>query len=224
MSLPVSSSFHTTKLAQITNQLLYACYGERYLHTNTFPVSQTYSQYPLFSSATQLSPPLDSTSPTAASYFSDGTHNAEAFTHAPPYAASDTSNLDDILEDGDFAATAPSSGTASATEEEKRRRNQAASARFRQKKKAREAQMERSLKELAQKKDELELRCAKLEVENKFLKDLLTEKDSNRRERGSVSMVVSGRGKGKAAARDLDFGDDEMKEVDDRKDGVGTDF
>lgn len=145
----------------------------------------------------------------------------------PPYASSDASNLDDILEDGEFGAAGGSSSggaAASATEEEKRRRNQAASARFRQKKKAREAQMERSLKDLAQKKDELELRCAKLEVENRFLKDLLTEKDSHRRERGPVVPLGAARGKGKARARGLDIGDDEMKEVDDRKDGVGTDL
>jgi len=84
--------------------------------------------------------------------------------------------------------------------------------------------MERSLKDLAQKKDELEQRCAKLEVENRFLKDLLTEKDSHRRERGGGVALGLARGKGKARARGADLGDDEMKEVDDRKDGVGTDF
>lgn len=72
--------------------------------------------------------------------------------------------------------------------------------------------MERSLKELNQKKDELEQKCAKLEVENRFLKDLLTEKEGNRREKG--------RGKGKSKTGGWE--DEEMREVDDRKDGVGT--
>lgn len=73
--------------------------------------------------------------------------------------------------------------------------------------------MERSLKELGQKKEELEQRCAKLEVENRFLKDLLTEKEGNRRER---------RGAGKAKAKEGVWEDEEMREADDRKDGVGT--
>lgn len=91
--------------------------------------------------------------------------------------------------------------------------------------------MERELKELSVRKEELEQRCAKLEVENRFLKDLLTEKEGNKRERVSVSGASGGagvtgraRGKGKARVRDLEaeFEDEEMREVDDRKDGVGT--
>jgi hypothetical protein len=84
--------------------------------------------------------------------------------------------------------------------------------------------MERSLKELGDKKTELEERVRKLEVENRFLKDLLTEKEGNRRERDLVS-ISAGRGKGRArgiGGIGVVFEDDEMRDLDDRKDGVGT--
>ena len=88
--------------------------------------------------------------------------------------------------------------------------------------------MERSLKELGDKKTELEERVRKLEVENRFLKDLLTEKEGNKRERDRVS-ISAGRGKRRARGAgatscgiDVVFEDDEMRDLDDRKDGVGT--
>lgn len=63
-----------------------------------------------------------------------------------------------------------------ATEEDKRRRNTAASARFRVKKKQREAALEQKAKELNDKTSTLEQRIGQLQTENEWLKSLITEK------------------------------------------------
>ncbi|EXJ76992.1 hypothetical protein A1O3_10149 [Capronia epimyces CBS 606.96] len=64
-----------------------------------------------------------------------------------------------------------------AAEEDKRRRNTAASARFRVKKKQREQALERTVKEIQDRNAKLEARLSQLEMENKWLKDLITEKN-----------------------------------------------
>lgn len=64
-----------------------------------------------------------------------------------------------------------------AAEEDKRRRNTAASARFRVKKKQREQALERTVKEVQEKNSKLEAKVTQLEMENKWLKDLITEKN-----------------------------------------------
>jgi hypothetical protein len=64
-----------------------------------------------------------------------------------------------------------------AAEEDKRRRNTAASARFRIKKKQREQALEKSAKEMTDKVTNLENKVAQLETENKWLKNLLVEKN-----------------------------------------------
>lgn len=64
-----------------------------------------------------------------------------------------------------------------AAEEDKRRRNTAASARFRVKKKQREQALERSVKEVTDKTTALEAKISQLEMENKWLKNLITEKN-----------------------------------------------
>ncbi|RYP88208.1 hypothetical protein DL769_000306 [Monosporascus sp. CRB-8-3] len=64
-----------------------------------------------------------------------------------------------------------------AAEEDKRRRNTAASARFRIKKKAREQALEKSQKELGEKVVMLESRIQTLETENKWLRELVMEKN-----------------------------------------------
>jgi len=61
-------------------------------------------------------------------------------------------------------------------EEDKRRRNTAASARFRVKKKQREQALEKTAKEMTEKANRLEKRVHELELENKWLKGLITEK------------------------------------------------
>ncbi|ODA82162.1 hypothetical protein RJ55_00668 [Drechmeria coniospora] len=64
-----------------------------------------------------------------------------------------------------------------AAEDDKRRRNTAASARFRIKKKQREQALEKSAKEMTDKITSLENKVSQLETENKWLKNLLVEKN-----------------------------------------------
>ncbi|KAL8397011.1 hypothetical protein RB594_003927 [Gaeumannomyces avenae] len=64
-----------------------------------------------------------------------------------------------------------------AAEEDKRKRNTAASARFRIKKKQREQALEKSAKEMNDKVATLESRISQLETENKWLKNLIMEKN-----------------------------------------------
>jgi len=64
-----------------------------------------------------------------------------------------------------------------AAEEDKRRRNTAASARFRVKKKQREQALESTVKDMQDKNAALEARLNQLEMENKWLKGLITEKN-----------------------------------------------
>ncbi|KAF4976690.1 hypothetical protein FZEAL_6670 [Fusarium zealandicum] len=64
-----------------------------------------------------------------------------------------------------------------AAEEDKRRRNTAASARFRIKKKQREQALEKSAKDMSDKVSSLESKVQQLEMENKWLKNLLVEKN-----------------------------------------------
>jgi Basic region leucine zipper len=66
-----------------------------------------------------------------------------------------------------------------AVEEDKRRRNTAASARFRVKKKQREQALERAVRDATDVKSSLEARVTQLEMENRWLKNLLTEKNEN---------------------------------------------
>lgn len=67
-----------------------------------------------------------------------------------------------------------------AAEEDKRRRNTAASARFRVKKKQREQALEKNNKEMSDKVTSLEGRIQQLETENKWLKNLIMEKNGDK--------------------------------------------
>ena len=69
-----------------------------------------------------------------------------------------------------------------AAEEDKRRRNTAASARFRIKKKQREQALEKSAKDMTEKVASLESKVSQLETENKWLKNLLTDKNGGSEE------------------------------------------
>lgn len=64
-----------------------------------------------------------------------------------------------------------------AAEEDKRRRNTAASARFRMKKKQRDAAIEKAAKDMADKVSNLEKKVTMLETENRWLRGLLIEKN-----------------------------------------------
>jgi len=69
-----------------------------------------------------------------------------------------------------------------AAEEDKRRRNTAASARFRIKKKQREQALEKTAKDMSDKVSQLEMKVNQLEMENKWLKNLITEKNNGKKE------------------------------------------
>jgi len=81
----------------------------------------------------------------------------------------------DILADPNLP---PSERARVEADEDKRRRNTAASARFRVKKKQREQALEKTAKEMTDKATKLEKRVHELELENKWLKGLITEKTS----------------------------------------------
>lgn len=78
-----------------------------------------------------------------------------------------------------------------AAEEDKRRRNTAASARFRVKKKQREQTLERTVKEISDKNASLEARVNQLEMENRWLKNLLTEKNTALKSDAAATSTAS---------------------------------
>lgn len=65
-------------------------------------------------------------------------------------------------------------------DEDKRRRNTAASARFRVKKKQKEQQLEKTAKEMTERVQALEQKIQQLELENKWLKGLVVEKNGGK--------------------------------------------
>lgn len=93
-----------------------------------------------------------------------------------------------------------------AAEEDKRRRNTAASARFRVKKKQREQALEKATKDMTDKVSALEGKVQQLEMENKWLKELITEKGD--------AKAVEAKLEAKAGGRESSSGT--------RTDGVGT--
>ena len=95
-----------------------------------------------------------------------------------------------------------------AAEEDKRRRNTAASARFRVKKKQREQALEKSAKEMSDKVAALEGKINLLERENKWLKNLITEKNESKEDIAALWKKYSQ--------------ETVERKVSERKDGVGT--
>lgn len=87
-----------------------------------------------------------------------------------------------------------------AAEEDKRRRNTAASARFRIKKKQREQALERSAKEMADKVSSLESKITQLEMENKWLKNLITEKNTGKKDELNISELYKAKFSAAASA------------------------
>ncbi|KAL3418038.1 basic region leucine zipper [Phlyctema vagabunda] len=110
------------------------------------------------------------------------------------------------------AISSPASGfedsSRAAAEEDKRRRNTAASARFRVKKKQREQALERSAKEMSDKVAALEGRINLLETENKWLKNLIVEKNENKDDIAALWLKYTQ--------------EQEERKGSERKDGVGT--
>ncbi|KAF9989512.1 hypothetical protein BGZ75_006059 [Mortierella antarctica] len=77
-----------------------------------------------------------------------------------------------------FSKDDPDYSSKVAAEEDKRRRNTAASARFRQKKKLREQALEQTAREKTARAEALEGRVRELEMEVRWLRGLIVEKDS----------------------------------------------
>ncbi|KAL2076255.1 hypothetical protein VTL71DRAFT_1198 [Oculimacula yallundae] len=95
-----------------------------------------------------------------------------------------------------------------AAEEDKRRRNTAASARFRVKKKQREQALERSAKDMSDKVAALEGRINQLETENKWLKNLITERNESKEDIAGLWKKYNA--------------ENAERKASERKDGVGT--
>ncbi|KAF2840617.1 hypothetical protein M501DRAFT_1009879 [Patellaria atrata CBS 101060] len=115
-------------------------------------------------------------------------HNQYAFQNiTSPVSASPISARPSVAGDKrKLDALSPTSNVAMeeasrlAADEDKRRRNTAASARFRVKKKQREQALEKSAKEMTEKVHTLETRVGQLEMENRWLKNLITEKNDGK--------------------------------------------
>ena len=105
-----------------------------------------------------------------------------------------------------------------AAEEDRRRRNTAATARFRMKKKQREQVLERTVRETTEKNASLEARVAQLEMENRWLKNLLTEKHEATATRIPAPPPDSLTFEPKSSA-----GRSGQKHIQPKKKGVGTD-
>ncbi|KAL8711656.1 MAG: hypothetical protein Q9220_004066 [cf. Caloplaca sp. 1 TL-2023] len=104
-----------------------------------------------------------------------------------------------------------------AAEEDKRRRNTAASARFRVKKKQREAALEAKAKEMTDKTSTLEQRIGQLQTENEWLRNLVTEK------KGKEYLAEEWKAFKRRAGSESDSGDDAAnRSTDQIKKGVGT--
>ena len=99
-----------------------------------------------------------------------------------------------------------------AAEEDKRRRNTAASARFRVKKKQREQALERTVKEVSDKNAGLQAKIDQLEMENKWLKNLVMEKNGSETEKDIADMFQKFRRES----------EERESRGTDRKSGVGT--
>lgn len=78
-----------------------------------------------------------------------------------------------------------------AADEDKRRRNTAASARFRVKKKMREAALERTVNETNEKNSRLEARVGQLELENNWLRGLIMEKNGEAKRNEAAEKKIS---------------------------------
>jgi len=152
--------------AHLDNQHAYYSESSREFRSPQVPVSpgllpaNALNFPPLYSADQSLVSPTTITSPNAG-------YNIPAPPDVP-YAESAASSTYSLPEEDEILQQPG--------EDEKRKRNLAASARFRQKKKLREQQLEKVTRDLTQRADELEARILELEQENDFLKAMLTEK------------------------------------------------
>lgn len=103
-------------------------------------------------------------------------------------------------------------------EEDRRRRNTAASARFRMKKKQREQTLERTVRETTERNATLEARVAQLEMENRWLKNLVTEKH----EASAARMAMPPEDNREMNRRINSIPGSGQKHIQPKKKGVGT--
>jgi hypothetical protein len=94
---------------------------------------------------------------------------------------------------------------AAAIEEDKRRRNTAASARFRLKKKEREADLEKRARDMTERCEDLQKRIGALETENRWLRELITERGRNRGRRGGRARGGDRKGKEREREREKEL-------------------
>ncbi|KAF9967861.1 hypothetical protein BGZ70_007917 [Mortierella alpina] len=141
--------------------------------TNIKPKSSSASK------ANQLTPEEDELNQLEAEleeYEQELEENRQAQRKGPSSPSSDSRMS--TLENDDNSNEDPDQGAKLTAEEDKRRRNTAASARFRHKKRLREQILEKTAKEMTAKSELLEVRVRELEMEIKWLRGLIVEKDS----------------------------------------------
>lgn len=155
----------------------------------SLPAAGTYQANGAFALPQQISSP---TSPTAATPRSGEKRKLNSI-----------SDIGSVLNDDGTARMA--------AEEDKRRRNTAASARFRIKKKQREQALEKTSKEMTDKATKLETKVQQLEMENKWLKSLITERNDVK---GDFDELYEKFTKERS---------EEARSNEQRTDGVGTD-
>jgi Basic region leucine zipper len=131
--------------------------------------------YPTYPPAIQPAPPA-STYPQAANYSSPA-GSSPVSSESATQSTGLKRKADSVTATSPQQQLPPDQQSRLAAEEDKRRRNTAASARFRVKKKQREQALERTVKEVNDKNTALEAKVNQLEMENKWLKNLIIEKN-----------------------------------------------
>ena len=134
----------------------------------------SHSYYQNYPPAIQPAPP-SSTIPQGANYTSPV--SSSPISQDSPSQPAGLKRKADALTSASPRQVSPEQQSRLAAEEDKRRRNTAASARFRVKKKQREQALERTVKEVNDKNTALEARINQLEIENQWLKNLITERN-----------------------------------------------
>lgn len=131
---------------------------------------------PLHMQSHLYTPSPVTSSPTPSTSLSHGPQSGDKRKSAAMSSPASPSSLEPLDPPTRPADGTPEDALRFAAEEDKRRRNTAASARFRVKKKQREAMIEKTAKEMTDKVKALEGRVRQLEMENRLLKELVTEK------------------------------------------------
>jgi hypothetical protein len=147
------------------------------------PVANTKPTMPVLAPRIAPAPPADGSAPFNAANFSANfgvpmIYPKPSSTDDKPAAGLKRKATDSGKASEKSTSTDPNLDSKSASEEDKRRRNTAASARFRVKKKMREQALEQTAKEMTEKAEKLEGRVKELELEVKWLRSILIEKES----------------------------------------------